>query len=159
MTTDAAAAKPLPTRRGEFPVLRTITTRWMDNDQYGHVNNVVYYSYFDTAVNGYLIDASGCDVRELPAIGIVAETSCKFMNELSFPDTVYAGLALERLGNSSVVYRIGLFRNQDVEPAAIGRFVHVYVDSTTRRPVPVPPQVRAALQTLQDGYAGFGALP
>ena len=110
----------------------------MDNDQYGHVNNVVYYSYFDTAVNGFLIEASGCDVRELPAIGIVAETSCKFMSELSFPDTVYAGLALERLGNSSVVYRIGLFRNQSTEPAAIGRFVHVYVDSTTRRPVPIP---------------------
>ena len=159
MTTDTAAEKPPPTRRDEFPVLRAITTRWMDNDQYGHVNNVVYYSYFDTAVNGYLIEASGCDVRELPAIGIVAETSCKFMSELSFPDTVYAGLALERLGNSSVVYRIGLFRNQEVEPAAIGRFVHVYVDSATRRPVPIPSQVRAALQTLQDGYAGFGALP
>ncbi len=81
------------------------------------------------------------------------------MSELSFPDTVYAGLALERLGNSSVVYRIGLFRNQSAEPAAIGRFVHVYVDSETRRPVPIPPQVRAALQSLQDGYVGFAALP
>jgi acyl-CoA thioester hydrolase len=81
------------------------------------------------------------------------------MSELSFPDTVYVGLALERLGNTSVVYRIGLFRNQDVEPAAIGRFVHVYVDSETRRPVPIPPQVHAALQTLDEGYVGFGALP
>jgi len=159
MTRDAAGTKPLPTQREEFPVLRAITTRWMDNDQYGHVNNVVYYSYFDTAVNGYLIEASGCDVRQLPAIGIVAETSCKFISELSFPDTVHAGLALERLGNSSVIYRIGLFRNQEVEPAAIGRFVHVYVDSARRRPVPIPPQVRAALQTLADGYVGFGALP
>ena len=149
----------LPTRRDEFRVLRAITTRWMDNDQYGHVNNVVYYSYFDTAVNGYLIEASGCDVRQLTAIGIVAETSCKFMSELSFPDTVYVGLALERLGNSSVVYRIGLFRNQSTEPAAIGRFVHVYVDSETRRPVLIPPPVRAALQTLAEGYVGFGALP
>jgi acyl-CoA thioester hydrolase len=119
----------------------------------------VYYSYFDTAVNGYLIEASGCDVRTLPAIGIVAETSCKFMSEISFPDTVYAGLALERLGNTSVVYRIGLFRNQDVEPAAIGRFVHVYVDSETRRPVPIPSRVRAALQTLDDGYAGVATIP
>jgi len=119
----------------------------------------VYYSYFDTAVNGYLIDATGCDVRRLPQIGIVAETSCRFMSELSFPDTVYAGLALERLGNSSVVYRIGLFRNQDAEPAAIGRFVHVYVDSDTRRPVPVPPAVRAALQALDEGYAGSAAIP
>ncbi|HEX5650200.1 MAG TPA: thioesterase family protein [Steroidobacteraceae bacterium] len=155
----AGVVAELPTRRAEFRVLRTITTRWMDNDQYGHVNNVVYYSYFDTAVNGYLIEASGCDIRDLHAIGIVAETSCRFLRELSFPDTVHAGLALEKLGNSSVVYRIGLFRNQEVEPAALGRFVHVYVDSETRRPVPVPPQVRQALEALQDGYVGFSAVP
>ena len=150
---------PLPTRRSEFRVLRAITTRWMDNDHYGHVNNVVYYSYFDTAVNGYLIEASGTDVRELPAIGIVAETSCRFLKELSFPETVYAGLALEKLGNSSVVYRIGLFRNEESEPAALGRFVHVYVDSASRRPVPVPPQIRAALTALAEGYAGSSLLP
>ena len=149
----------LPTRRGDFRVLRTITTRWHDNDHYGHVNNVVYYAYFDTAVNGYLIEASGTDIRDLPAIGIVAETSCRFLRELSFPDTVHAGLALEKLGNSSVVYRIGLFRNEETEPAALGRFVHVYVDSATRRPVPVPPPIHAALTALRDGYAGFGALP
>ena len=142
-------ATALPMRRGEFRVLRTIPTRWMDNDHYGHVNNVVYYSYFDTAVNGWLIEAAGCDIRELPAIGIVAETSCRFMSELSFPDTVHAGLALERLGHSSVVYLIGLFRGEEVEPAAIGRFVHVYVDRHSRRPVPVPAPVRAALETLQ----------
>jgi acyl-CoA thioester hydrolase len=146
--------KRLPEQRGEFPVLRTITTRWMDNDHYGHVNNVVYYSYFDTAVNGYLIEASGIDIRDLPAIGIVAETSCRFLRELSFPDTVHAGLAVERLGNSSVIYRIGLFRNEETAPAAIGRFVHVYVDSTTRRPVPVPVQVRAALTALADDAGG-----
>jgi acyl-CoA thioester hydrolase len=149
----------LPTRRDEFRVLRTITTRWMDNDHYGHVNNVVYYSYFDTAVNGYLIEASGVDVRELPAIGIVAETSCRFLRELSFPETVHAGLALEKLGSSSVVYRIGLFRNEDTEPAALGRFVHVYVDSATRRPVPIPPPIRAALTALSEGYARFSPLP
>jgi acyl-CoA thioester hydrolase len=140
--------RALPEQRGEFRVLRTITTRWMDNDHYGHVNNVVYYSYFDTAVNGYLIEASGTDIRDLPAIGIVAETSCRFLRELSFPDTVHAGLALEKLGNSSVVYRIGLFRNDEAAPAAIGRFVHVYVDSKTRRPVPVPEQIRTALGAL-----------
>ena len=151
--------KRLPEQRGEFPVLRTTTTRWMDNDHYGHVNNVVYYSYFDTAVNGYLIEASGCDVRDLPAIGIVAETSCRFLRELSFPDTVHAGLALERLGNSSVIYRIGLFRNEEAAPAAIGRFVHVYVDATTRRPVPVPPAIRAALTALAEGYVGTSPLP
>ena len=143
-----AESPSLPERRDEFRVLRTITTRWMDNDQYGHVNNVVYYSYFDTAVNAFLIESSGCDTRLLPAIGIVAETSCRFLRELSFPDTVHAGLALERLGNSSVVYRIGLFRNEDSEPAALGRFVHVYVDSVTRRPVPVPGEVRRALEGL-----------
>lgn len=149
----------LPERRSDFRVLRTITTRWMDNDHYGHVNNVTYYSYFDTAVNGYLIEASGTDIRDLPAIGIVAETSCRFLRELSFPDTVHAGLALERLGNSSVVYRIGLFRNEEAEPAAIGRFVHVYVDAKTRRPVPVPPQIRAALTALHEGYVGAASLP
>lgn len=149
----------VPERRSEFRVLRTITTRWMDNDHYGHVNNVTYYSYFDTAVNGYLIEASGTDIRDLPAIGIVAETSCRFLRELSFPDTVHAGLALEKLGNSSVVYRIGLFRNDEVEPAAIGRFVHVYVDAKTRRPVPVPAQIRAALTALDEGYVGAASLP
>jgi len=147
----------LPTRRSEFPVLRTITTRWMDNDHYGHVNNVVYYSYFDTVVNGYLIEASGTDIRDLPSIGIVAETSCRFLQELSFPDTIHAGLALEKLGNSSVIYRIGLFRNEQTEPAALGRFVHVYVDAASRRPVPVPPQIRAALTALANGYAQTAA--
>ena len=143
----------LPSVRSEFPVLRSITTRWMDNDHYGHVNNVVYYSYFDTAVNGYLIEASGTDIRQLPAIGIVAETSCRFLRELSFPQTVHAGLALERLGNSSVVYRIGLFCDQDQDPAALGRFVHVYVDAGTRRPVPVPEPIRAALAALDPARA------
>jgi acyl-CoA thioester hydrolase len=140
--------KAQPSQRSDFRVLRAITTRWHDNDHYGHVNNVVYYAYFDTAVNGFLIEASGTDVRDLPAIGIVAETSCRFLRELSFPDTVWAGLALERLGNSSVVYRIGLFRNDEIEPAALGRFVHVYVDAETRRPVPVPAPIRAALAAI-----------
>jgi acyl-CoA thioester hydrolase len=151
--------EPQPTRRRDFRVLRSITTRWHDNDHYGHVNNVVYYAFFDTAVNGFLIEASGTDIRNLPAIGIVAETSCRFLRELSFPDTVHAGLALERLGTTSVIYRIGLFRNEETEPAAIGRFVHVYVSPTTRRPVPVPAPIRAALTALREGYVGFGALP
>lgn len=149
----------LPERRGEFRVLRAIPTRWMDNDHYGHVNNVAYYSYFDTAVNGYLIEATGTDIRELPAIGIVAETGCRYLRELSFPDTVHAGLAIEKLGNSSVVYRIALFRNDETAPAAIGRFVHVYVDAATRRPVPVPAVIRAALAVLADGSAGTSPLP
>ncbi len=135
-------------RRADYRVFRRITTRWMDNDSYGHVNNVVYYSYFDTAVNAYLIEASGTDIRQLPAIGIVAETSCRFLAQLSFPEHVDAGLVLERLGNSSVVYRIGLFAGEAADAAAVGRFVHVYVDAATRRPVPVPPVIRAALAPL-----------
>src|SRR5215203_2215161 len=128
--------------RSQFTVLRPIPTRWMDNDHYGHVNNVAYYSYFDTAVNGYLIEASGVDIRELPAIGIVAESSCRFLSAITFPDVIHAGLGIERVGTSSVVYAIALFRGDDVEPCAVGRFVHVYVDRTTRRPVPIPAVIR-----------------
>jgi acyl-CoA thioester hydrolase len=120
----------------------------MDNDVYGHVNNVVYYSYFDTAVNGYLIEATGVDIRTLPAIGIVAETSCRFFKELSFPETLHAGLALEKLGRSSVIYRIGLFREADETAAALGRFVHVYVDRQTRAAVPAPDAIREAVRRL-----------
>jgi len=137
-----------PRRRADYRAFRRITTRWMDNDSYGHVNNVVYYSYFDTAVNGYLIEAAGTDIRRLPAIGIVAETSCRFLAELSFPEPVDAGLVLEKLGNSSVIYRIGLFSTGREDACALGRFVHVYVDSNTRRVVPVPPEIRAALAAL-----------
>src|SRR5262245_48000305 len=108
--------------RASFKVLRAIPTRWMDNDHYGHVNNVAYYSFFDTAVNGFLIEASGIDIRGLPAIGIVAESSCRFLDAISFPDAVYAGLALERVGNSSIVYQIALFRGEAGTPCAIGRF-------------------------------------
>jgi acyl-CoA thioester hydrolase len=135
--------------RTDYLVLRPLMTRWADNDVYGHVNNVVYYSYFDTAVNGWLMDATGTDIRLLPAIGIVAETSCRFLAPLSFPDLVTAGLRLRHLGTSSVVYDIGLFRNDDEAPAGVGHFVHVYVDSATRRPVPVPPLIRNALAALR----------
>jgi acyl-CoA thioester hydrolase len=136
-------------RRADFPVLRQISTRWADNDVYGHVNNVVYYSYFDTAVNGWLMEATGTDIRLLPAIGVVAETSCRFLSPLSFPDLVVAGLRLRRLGRSSVTYEIALFRGDDEAPAGLGSFVHVYVDSATRRPVPVPDLIRDALRLLR----------
>jgi acyl-CoA thioester hydrolase len=141
------SAAPIPHRR-DFKVLRPLQTRWMDNDQYGHVNNVAYYSYFDTAVNGYLIEATGTDTRQLPAIGIVAETSCKFLKEVSFPDVLHIGLRLEKLGNSSVIYQLAVFRADEESPAALGRFVHVYVDEKTRRPTPIPAIVRAALEKL-----------
>ena len=136
-------------RREDFRVIRAIPTRWMDNDHYGHVNNVAYYSFFDTAVNGFLIDATGSDIRTLPAIGIVAESSCQFLSAISFPDTVHAGLALERLGARSVVYTIALFRNDDNEACAIGRFAHVYVDRETRRPVEIPAVIKGALAELE----------
>lgn len=143
-----ATSSPSP-RREDFAVLRPIQTRWMDNDHYGHVNNVAYYSFFDTAVNGYLIEATGTDIRDLPALGVVAETACRFLRAVSFPDALEAALSVERLGTTSVVYRIGLFRTGDAEACAVGRFVHVYVDRATRRPVPVPPAVRAAVTPLQ----------
>ena len=134
--------------RSRFRKFVSIPTRWMDNDVYGHVNNVVYYSYFDTAVNGNLIAMTGQDIRELPALGIVAETSCRFLQELSFPETIEAGLRVARLGKRSVVYEIGLFRQGDDSPAALGRFVHVYVDREQRRPIPVPDLIRNALAEL-----------
>lgn len=134
--------------REGYRVFRSIATRWMDNDVYGHVNNVVYYSYFDTAVNGWLMEATGTDIRELPAIGVVAETGCRYFSEVSFPDVLELGLALERLGNSSIVYRLGLFRQGETQAAAVGRFVHVYVDAVSRRPVPVPAAIREALAAL-----------
>jgi len=134
--------------RHDFRVLRPMQTRWMDNDHYGHVNNVAYYSYFDTAVNGFLMEATASDTRELGAIGIVAETSCRFLREISFPDPLCIGLKLEKLGNSSVIYQLAVFRGNEQDPAALGRFVHVYVDAQTRKPVPVPAVVRAALAAL-----------
>ena len=136
-------------RRTDFKVLRSIATRWMDNDHYGHVNNVAYYSFFDTAVNGFLIEASGTDVRDLPAIGIVAESSCRFLSAISFPDTLQAGLGIEKMGASSVIYSIALFRGEDDQPCAIGRFVHVYVDRHTRRPVAIPEIIREVAGKLK----------
>ncbi len=137
-----------PLLRTEFPALRTITTRWEDEDVYGHINNVVYYSFFDTAVNGYLIESTGTDIRALDAVGLVAETQCEFKRELGFPADVQAGLAVTRLGTSSIVYRIGLFQGDSDEPAAIGRFVHVYVDSTSREVTPIPESIRRAVAPL-----------
>ena len=140
-----------PRLRTEFPALRTITTRWSDEDVYGHVNNVVYYSYFDTAVNGYLIDVTGTDIRRLDAVGLVAETQCEFLRELGYPADVQVGLSVTRLGTSSIVYRLAIFQGDSDEPAAIGRFVHVYVDAQTRAVTPVPDGIRQAVTPLVQG--------
>jgi acyl-CoA thioester hydrolase len=136
-------------RLDDFAVHRRLPTRWSDDDTYGHVNNVVHYLMFDTAVNGWLIEASGTDIRRLPAIGLVVETSCRYFAELRFPETVTVGIALEKLGTSSVVYQLALFGEGRDEPAAVGRFVHVYVEAETRRPTPVPPEIRRALESLR----------
>ena len=142
-----------PNVRAAYPAFLAIATRWMDNDTYGHVNNVVYYAYFDTVVNEHLIRAGGLDVREGPAIGIVAETACRFHKPLAFPETIDAGLRVAHVGRSSVRYEIGLFRHGDDDAAATGRFVHVWVDRANRRPVPIPASIRTALAPLQSAGA------
>jgi len=125
----------------------------MDNDTYGHVNNVTYYSYFDTVVNEHLIRAGGLDIRASDAIGIVVETACRFHKPLSFPEIIDAALAVAHVGRSSVVYEIALFRQRDDEAAATGRFVHVWVDRAERRPIDVPASIRAAVEVLQRSPA------
>lgn len=150
MTDSANVTAKLP-KPSDFPVLWPVPTRWDDNDHYGHVNNVTYYSYFDTAVNGWLMEATGLDIRTLPAIGVVAETSCRYLSELSFPDRLQVGLSVEKLGSRSIVYSLALFRQGEddkLELAARGRFVHVYVDGSTRRPVPIPAEIVGAATTL-----------
>lgn len=134
--------------RSDFPHLLPIPTRWKDNDVYGHVNNVEYYSYFDTVINTWLIRQGGLDIHRGPVIGLCAESHCKFMSELAFPETVEAGLRVEHLGRSSVRYGIGLFREGVDTPAAIGWFVHVFVDRETRRSHPLPDAIRSALEPL-----------
>ena len=143
------ALSTLARSRADYSYFLAIPTRWMDNDVYGHVNNVVYYSYFDTVVNEHLVRAGGLDFIGDPAIGVVVETGCVFRRSLSFPEAIDAGLAVTRLGNSSVVYEIALFRQgAEDTPAALGRFAHVWVDRITQRPVRVPARIRAALAPL-----------
>lgn len=142
---------PRPTRQ-DYVVWRRATTRWADDDAYGHMNNATYYELFDTAVNAHLFEATGLNIRELSAIGVVAETSCRYFREIGFPQPVDIGLVAERLGTSSVIYRIGLFQGESQEAAAEGRFVHVYVDNTGGpgdRPVrPVPDEIRSVVHGL-----------
>ena len=134
--------------RAAYPHFLPIPTRWMDNDLYGHVNNVVYYSYFDTVVNRYLIDPGGLDIHKGAVVGIVAETQCRFFKSFAYPEIVDAGLRVGRLGNSSVRYEIGLFGEGEETARAEGHFVHVFVDRASNKPVPMPPGIRAALQRI-----------
>lgn len=144
--------RPGPPGRHEYAVWRQVTTRWADDDVYGHMNNARYYELFDTAVNAYLIESTGTNIRLLPAVGVVAETSCRYFHEIGFPEPVDVGLVAEKVGTSSVVYRIGLFQGESELAAAEGRFVHVYVDNTQgpgNRPVrPLPDEIRAVVKPL-----------
>jgi acyl-CoA thioester hydrolase len=141
-------SRPQPQARSAYRVFRTLGTRWMDNDIYGHVNNVVYYSWFDTAVNSYLIEQDALDIHAGEVIGLVIETQCNYFEPLAFPQTIHAGLRVTRLGQSSVRYEVGLFAEDGSTSAAAGHFIHVYVDRHTRRPVPLPDALRTALTPL-----------
>jgi acyl-CoA thioester hydrolase len=141
--------KPEP--RSAYQYFVVIPTRWMDNDVYGHVNNVQYYSFFDTVVNGYLIERGVLQPQRSDVIGLVVETRCNYFESLSFPDRVEAGLRVARIGTSSVRYEIGLFRENALRAAAQGHFIHVYVNRETRRPVPLPAALKRALAPLVVG--------
>ena len=141
--------RPRALERDAFAHFERIDTRWSDNDIYGHVNNVVYYQWFDTAVNRYLIHAGALDIHAGAVIGLVVETHCNYLAPIAFPQTVHAGLRVAHQGRSSVRYEVGLFADAEALSAAFGHFVHVYVDRVTRRPVPLPPALLAALAPLQ----------
>ena len=129
-----------------YPHVAHVPTRWRDNDVYGHVNNVVYYAYFDTVINRYLIEAGGLDIAAGPAIGVCVESQCTYEKSISFPETIEAGVRVSNLGKSSVSYEIGIFRGED--RCAHGRFVHVFVDRGTRKPTPIPERIREALRRI-----------
>ena len=137
------------TRRSDYRRFQAISTRWMDNDVYGHVNNVVYYSWFDTAVNRLLVVAGQIDIHKGEVIGLVAETGCRYFSPTAFPDQIEAGVRVAHVGSSSVRYEIGLFRNAEDEAAAVGYFVHVYVDRETKKPVPLTDAMRGFLESLK----------
>ncbi len=146
--TETKPEKPQAAPRSAYKVWRTLGTRWMDNDAYGHVNNVVYYSWFDTAVNGYLIEQGVLDIHHGETIGLVVETQCHYFAPLAFPQAVQAGIRVVRLGASSVRYEVGLFAQGAPLTAAKGHFIHVYVDRQSRRPVPLPLKLKSVLETL-----------
>ncbi|UJB64081.1 acyl-CoA thioesterase [Acidovorax sp. YS12] len=147
--TPIAAPRRAPEPRSAFRAFKAIGTRWMDNDLYGHVNNVVYYSWFDTAVNAHLIEQGALDIHGGQTIGLVIETQCNYFAPLAFPQAVDAGIRVAHVGTSSVRYELGLFAADEPLSAASGHFVHVYVDRATRRPVPLPQRLREVLQALR----------
>lgn len=142
------SARAKPECRDNYAHFRAITTRWMDNDAYRHVNNAVYYSFFDTAVCQYLIENGFLDVRQSPVVGLVAETKCQYFKEIAFPSVVHAGLRVGRQGNTSITYEVGLFRDEESDASAQGYFVHVYVDRASSRPVLLPERLKAIVAPL-----------
>lgn len=146
--------RPRPTSREAYAHFTTISTRWMDNDAYGHVNNVVYYSWFDTVVNEYLVRNGALDIAASPVIGLVVETQCNYFGPVAFPDEIQAGLRVSKLGGSSVRYEIGIFRGNEATTRAQGHFVHVYVDREHSRPTPLPEALRRVLEPLMIPFVG-----
>ncbi|MEO8650695.1 MAG: thioesterase family protein [Hyphomicrobiaceae bacterium] len=140
--------RPKPGKRSDYVEFMPIQTRWMDNDVYGHVNNVVYYSYFDTVVNLYLINPGGLDFHNAPIVGIMAETMCRYYRSIAYPEAIDAGIRVGRLGTSSVRYEVGLFGVEEQQARAEGHLVHVFVDRETNNPVPIPAGIRVALERL-----------
>ena len=146
----STSPRPQPEPRSAYKAFRPIGTRWSDNDVYGHVNNVVYYGWFDTAVNGLLIEQGAVDIHSGGVIGLVIETQCNYFAPLAFPDAVVAGIRVAQIGSSSVRYEVGIFPSDSGQLcAAKGHFIHVYVDRATRRPTPLPLQLLAVLETLK----------
>lgn len=136
--------------RNDYPVFYPIGTRWMDNDVYGHVNNVTYYSYFDSTINRYLIEEGGLDIHSDPVVGFVVSSNCQFHRPVAYPEALEAGLRVVKTGNSSVTYEVGIFRSGEAEVSAIGQVVHVFVDRETNASTPIPSSIRAALEQIND---------
>ena len=145
----AGSPKPVRLSRADFRVFRAMSTRWMDNDVFGHVNNVVYYAWFDTAVTGWLIDNGILEIGTSEVIGLVVETRCTYFESVAFPEPVEVAIAVERLGRSAVTYRIGIFRPTDQATVAQGLFTHVYVDRKTQRPVAIPAAARGTMEAIR----------
>jgi acyl-CoA thioester hydrolase len=141
-------ASKIDVTRDDYKVFYPISTRWMDNDVYGHVNNVTYYSYFDTAVNTFLINHCGLDIHNGNMIGLVVSSGCEYLAPIAFPDKINVGIRVDRLGTSSVQYGIGIFKDGTEQVCAFGHFVHVFVDRASNKPVPIADKMRKALKAI-----------
>ena len=141
-------AQQVDITRADYKVFYPLTTRWMDNDVYGHVNNVTYYSYFDTAANTFLINHCGLDIYQGDIVGLVVSSGCEYLSSIAFPDNIEVGIRVDRLGNSSVQYGIGIFKEKEVQACAFGHFIHVFVDRASRKPVKVPDLMRKNLEKI-----------